>query len=346
MRKKVQYILSLGVMGVLAACTPEVVTQTGTDTIAFYVKTQPTVSEGSRALVDDTDGLLRLGLPLYVTDDTENSGISDKEVAYTANGLWKSDLEWSDRAYNFHAYIASPKQTATDTRGGVTVANSGKIVTVQQPTAYTPSDDVWADFLLSYRVSAEGAKKELVKLELERVTACVELYMAMSSNMTAVTVNRIEFRNVLTKAQYSLQYHAVPGDNDGIYGMKNIWNVIPDENSRKIYSYSPDGGLSLAGYDSSSDKFAAGYRQMRFLAIHQSLIDGAELYINYTTVEENNVNSTYESVFRLSDYTPQSWSRGHKIRYFIGIDSSIDLEGSIVPWKSVDYIETTLLPND
>lgn len=344
MRKKVQYILSLGVMGVLAACTPETVTQTDTDTISFYVKTQPTVSEGSRALVDDTDGLLRLGLPLYVTDDTENSGISDKEVAYTANGLWKSDLEWADRAYNFHAYIASPKLTDAD-KYGVTVANSGKAVTVQQPAAYTSSDDVWADFLLSYRVSAEGAKKELVKLELERVTACVELYMARSLNMTAVTVNRIEFRNVLTKAQYSLQYHAVPGDNDGIYGMKNIWNVTPDEDSRKTYTYSPDGGLPLASYDSSSDKFSTGYRQMRFLAVHQSLIDGAELYIKYTT-EENNVNSTYESVFRLSDYTPQSWSRGHKIRYFIGIDSSIDLEGSIEPWKSVDYIETTLLPND
>lgn len=346
MRKKIQYILSLGMIGGFAACTPETVTQTDADTISFYVKTQPTVSEGSRALVDDTERLLDLRLPLYVTDNTENSGISDKEVAYTDNGVWRSDMEWADRAYEFYAYIASPKQTATDTQGGVTVTDNAKTVTVQQPTAYTPSDDVWADFLLSYRVSAEGAKKELVKLELERVTACVELYMAMSSNMTAVTVNRIEFRNVLTKAQYSLQYHAVPGDNDGIYGMKNIWNVIPDENSRKIYSYSPDGGLSLAGYDSSSDKFAAGYRQMRFLAIHQSLIDGAELYIKYTTVEENNVNSTYESVFRLSDYTPQSWSRGHKIRYFIGIDSSIDLEGSIEPWKSVDYIETTLLPND
>lgn len=345
MRKKVQYILSLGVMGVLAACTPETVTQTDADTISFYVKTQPTVSEGSRALVDDTEGLLNLKLPLYVTDNTENSGISDKEVAYTDNGVWKSNMEWADRAYEFYAYIASPKQTATDTQGGVTVTDNAKTVTVQQPVTYTSSDDVWADFLLSYRVRAEGAKKELVKLDLERVTACVELYMAMSRNMTAVTVNQIEFRNVLTKAQYNLQYHAVPGDNDGIYDMKNIWNVSSDENSRKTYTYIPDGGLSLDGYNSSSDKFAADYRQMRFLTVHQSLIDGAELYINYT-VQENNENFTYESVFRLSDYTPQSWSRGHKIRYFIGIDSSIDLEGSIEPWKSVDYIETTLLPND
>ena len=345
MRKNIQYILSLGIIGGFAACTPETVTQTATDTISFYVKTQPALSEGSRALVDDTNGLLGLRLPLYVTDDTENSGISDKEVAYTDNGVWRSDMEWTDRTYNFYAYIASPKQTATDTYGGVTVTDNGKSVTVQQPAIYTPSDDVWADFLLSYRVSAEGADKELVRLELERVTACVELYMAMSRNMTDVTVNRIEFRNVLTKAQYNLQYHAVPGDNDGIYGMKNIWTVTSDENSRKTYTYSPDGGLSLTGYDSSSDKFVSGYRQMRFLTVHQSLIDGAELYINYT-VKENNVSSTYESVFRLSDYTPQSWSRGHKIRYFIGIDSSIDLEGSIEPWKSVDYIETTLLPND
>lgn len=345
MRKKVQYILSLGVMGVFAACTPETVTQTDADTISFYVKTQPTVSEGSRALVDDTNELLRLRLPLYVTDNTENSGISDKEVAYTNNGVWKSDMEWADRAYVFYAYIASPKQTATDTQGGVTVTDNAKTVIVQQPATYTPSDGVWADFLLSYRVSAEGAKKELVKLDLERVTACVELYMAMSQNMTSVTVNRIEFRNVLTKAQYNLQYHAVPGDNDGIYGMKNMWNVIPDENSQKTYIYNPDVGLSLSYYNSSSDKFATSYRQMRFLTIDQSLIDGAVLYINYT-VQENNENFTYGSVFKLSDYTPQSWRRGHKIRYFIGIDSSIDLEGSIEPWKSVDYIETTLLPND
>ena len=44
-------------------------------------------------------------------------------------------------------------------------------------------ENVWADYLMSYRVSANGSNKGLVKLDLERVTACVELYMARSEKV-------------------------------------------------------------------------------------------------------------------------------------------------------------------
>ena len=84
---------------------------------------------------------------------------------------------------------------------------------------------------------------------------------------------------------------------------------------------------------------------MRFLTIPQTLIDGATLSISYR-VDENGTTAEYQSDFTLSDYTPRAWYRGHKIRYFIGIDTSIKLEGFIEPWKSVDYIETTLLPKN
>lgn len=345
MRRKI-YIGWFFVALAAMSCAREDVAPEGGDKIAFYVKTQQAVSASSRALIEDTDDLLSINKqpPLYVTGEGADN-LANTKVDYTANGVWQSAEEWKDgQTYTFYAYIASPLQTATDTQGGVSnISNNGRTLTLQQPTTYSADENAWADYLMSYRVSANGSNKGLVKLDLERVTACVELYMARSEKVREVRITEIAFKNVVTKATFGISYHAVADDEEGRYGMKNSWFVTPDENSKATYTFSPSSPLEI--YTESDDRFDVKYRQMRFLTIPQTLIDGATLSISYTVVE-NETTASYHSDFTLSDYTPKAWYRGHKIRYFIGIDTSIKLEGFIEPWKSVDYIETTLLPKD
>lgn len=343
MRRKI-YIGWFFVALAAMSCAREDVAPDGGDKIAFYVKTQQAVSASSRALIEDTDDLLNRQLPLYVTGEGATN-LTNTQVSYTANGVWQSNEEWKDgQEYTFYAYIASPLQEATSTEGGVSnISNNGKTLTLQQPISYLADENVWADYLLSYRVSANGSNKGLVKLDLERVTACVELYMARSEKVGAVNITGITFKDVVTKATFGISYHAVPKDEEGLYGMKNSWIVTPDETSKTAYTFNPTSPLET--YTESDDRFDVKYRQMRFLTIPQTLIDGATLSVSYT-VDENGTTASYQSEFTLSDYTPRAWYRGHKIRYFIGIDTSIKLEGFIEPWKSVDYIETTLLPKD
>lgn len=343
MRRK-EYIGWFFVALAIMSCAREDVAPDGGDRIAFYVKTQQAVSSSSRALIEDTNDLLNKRPPLYVTGEGADK-LANTSIDYTANGVWQSDEEWkAGQEYTFYAYIASPLGAATDTQGGVSgITNNGKTLTLQQPTTYSADEDVWADYLMSYRVSANGSNKGLVKLDLERVTACVELYMARSKKVGEVKVTKITFKDVVTKATFGISYHAVPADEESLYGMKNTWIVTPDENSKAAYTFSPTSTLEV--YTESDDRFNADYRQMRFLTVPQTLIDGATLSISYM-VKENGIMASYQSDFMLSDYMPRAWYRGHKIRYFIGIDTSIKLEGFIEPWKSVDYIETTLLPKD
>lgn len=344
MRKYLYYIWLMSAALLVASCSKQEVSPDNGDKIAFYVKSQQAVTASSRALIEDTKDLLIQGPDLYVTDG--NGSMTDQYVRYTENGVWQSGIVWeSTREYSFYAYIASPKVYYEDEVGVyVSPGSNGRIITIKQPDEYQENVNGWVDYMMSYRVSANGANKGLVKLDMERVTACVELYMAKSANITEVIVNSISFNNILTKASFSLQYHAAPGDNEGLYGMKNTWieNIFGD--SKQNYVYTPtDENNDLINV--GEDRFSSDHLMMKFLVVPQNLRDGVALSIDYT-VNENGTDENYSSEFILYDYNIKSWDRGHKIRYFIGIDTSVRLEGYVEPWKSVDYIETTLLPND
>lgn len=307
--------------------------------IAFYVKTQlPVPTKGT---VESTDDLLQKGLPIYVTDESESAPVfSQTEISYRQNGVWQSDVEWKDgKNYNFFAYITSPGN------GTVSITQNGKIVTVTQPASYSQNSDVWSDYLLSYRVGANGTDAPLVKLDLERITTGIELYMTKSSNMTSVKLLEASFRNINTSATFNLTYHATPTDLPAQNGMKNIWSVKVNDNIRRTYSYMPSGGLELNTYDAERGRFAQENMVMHFLTVQQSIADdeNANLYIRYQ-VDENDTLSDYEAEFNLSLYDIKAWTRGHKVRYYISIDTSVELEGTVDEWKSVDFIEGTLLP--
>lgn len=341
MRKLLNYIWLLSAAIQVMSCSKQEISPDDGGKIAFYIKTQQAVTASSRSLIEDTDDLFKQGLPLYVTEEY-GSDFNNTKVDTTGNGVWRSKIEWeAGRDYTFYAYIASPLGTATDAQGGITVSQNGKIVNIQQPKQYSSDISVWADYMMSYRVSANGSDKGLVRLDMERVTACVELYMAKSANITGVQITSISFNNVMTYAIFNLTKHAVPGEDEGLDGMKNVWSVEADEGSTTTYTRNESSDLK----DYTTDRFNTDFLQMKLLVVPQSLIDGPTLTINYQ-VNENDIWSDYNSTFTLSDYSIKSWDRGHKIRYFIGIDTSIGLEGVVEPWKSVDYIETTLLPND
>ena len=350
MKGRVTYcIVTIAAMILSCSCRKEIIVpqdeENSRDFITFYVKSTPTAA--TKALIEDTDDLIDQAPPIYVTDLSDNSPAFDNEsVSHSGSGIWRSDKTWNEsKTYSFSAYVASPSpnSTATDSRGGLTVTDNGGIVTVSQPKNYSTDKNVWADYLLSYRLNVNGADRPVVALELERVTTAVELYMTRSANMEKVIVEGIEFRNVATSSRFSLDYQATPDDTEGPGGTKHRWANSLYEDSRTDYTYTPANGIQLPEYDETAGRFAAANRVMNFLTVQQTAVSGTDLYVRYRVLENGSYNS-YEAVFNLMDYSPRTWNIGHKVKYYISVDSSIELVGIIQKWEEVDFIEGVLLP--
>ena len=350
MKGRVTYcIVTIAAMILSCSCRKEIIIPqdegNARDFITFYVKSTPTAA--TKALIEDTDDLIAQAPPIYVTDEsTVSPAFTNTEVSHSGSGIWRSSMTWNEnKTYSFYAYVASPSpnSTATDYQGGLSVTNNGKTVTVSQPKIYSTDKNVWADYLLSYRLNVNGADRPVVPIELERVTTAVELYMTKSANMEKVIVEEIEFRNVAARALFKIDYPATPGDTEGPEGTKHRWATTLYEDSRTNYKYTPAGGILLPTYDETAGRFAAANRVMNFLTVQQRTVSGTDLYVRYRVLENGNYN-TYEAVFNLMDYSPRTWNIGHKVKYYISVDSSIELVGIIRKWEEVDFIEGVLLP--
>lgn len=324
--------------------------QDGTDSrIAFYMKTGRT---GTKGMIEDTDALLAMGPDLYVTDINDAAVFSGTRVGFTGNGVWRSDKDWvTGKDYDFYGYITSP---GNGDGTSITLNNAnGTGVTITEPSVYRDDNDWWSDYLMSYRTSANGTDRGLVNLMMERLTVGVELYMS-TPNDEKVTLETAEFRNINRRATFSLTTHHVytPGEIIG-EDMLNSWHTVQETGSgnRTTYQVKDKEVRKL----DAGQKFGYGseYRIMSFLAVPQPTHveeAGAEynivLYLKYTVQEE--VGSTpaeYETELLLQDYRPTAWDRGHRIRYYVTIDSSVGLTGNVAAWKSIDFIEGTLLPD-
>lgn len=312
--------------------------------INFYLK-----GTATKALIDNTDDLIALKQDIVVTDESANPAFSNTAVHHFQNNIWRSDKTWTaGKTYSLFAYIASDKPV----EGGsaVHVEDSGRKVTVIQPTGFLDGPDFWADYLLSYRVSANGSDKPLVQMEFERVTAAVELYMTKGPNMYDVIVDEATFSNIATFARMTLYEHGVLNANDAdpVTGMKNKWTVDIDGTKRYPYSYKLSQDLHLSPYDGTKDRFDESYRIMRFLTVPQTVMSGSspmQLTVKYRIKErEEDQYREGTSVFDLAQYSPDEWMIGHKIKYYVNIDSSTELTGVIDEWKQVDFIEGVLLP--
>lgn len=351
MKGRVTYcIVTIAAMILSQSCRKEIIIHedegNARDMITFYVRNTPSVT-WTKSLIEDTDDLIAQAPPIYVTDASAVSpAFTNTLVSHSGSGIWRSDKTWNEsKTYSFSAYVASPSpnSTATDDRGGLTVTDNGGIVTVSQPKIYSTDKNVWADYLLSYRLNVNGADRPVVALELERVTTAVELYMTRSANMKDVIVDTIEFRNVATSSRFSIDYQATPDDTEGPGGTKHRWANSLYEDSRTDYTYTPANGIRLLEYDDTAGRFAAANRVMKFLTVQQTAVSGTDLYVRYRVLENGSYNS-YEAVFNLMDYSPRTWNIGHKVKYYISVDSSIELVGIIRKWEEVDFIEGVLLP--
>lgn len=327
------------------ACDAPMDDNTGTadDAILFYVKQQVVEGAASRTIVDDTYDLTTQRLPIYVYDE-QNHFTAGTEVPYYGNGVWRKDgLKWQDSEYVLYAYV----QSAGTGSAKLTISGNGQTVRITQPDAYSNDPKAWADYLLSYRIAAKGADRPLVQLELERVTAAVELYVSFqSSTAHAAQVTGITFSGVKYAGTMTLSRHATPSDQPmEDTGMRNVWGCQP---SGAVTSYTHEAvPITVTGFNGTDDqKYDEKYRVMRFLTIPQNLTSDNTLQIYYEVQQtENGGWETYSAAFDLSQFAPGEWTIGHKTRYRLNIDTSVQLEGIVEKWNTTSYIEGTFLPD-
>ena len=140
--------------------------------------------------------------------------------------------------------------------------------------------------------------------------------------------------------------------------MKNGWTIIGRDPSKTVkYTYPYEGQtIPLEEFDPSGTQdgkftYDTKYRVMNFLTVHQPMHEElagstrtVQLEISYI-VDENGKDVPYTATFDLSEFSPAVWTRGHKVRYYLSIDTSTELTGTIAKWEEVDFIESTLLPD-
>ena len=353
-------LASIALAAAVSSCTgtePEDGVEDSCDNcIAFYVKSLPT-----KAIIEDTGTLNSLKPAIYVTEDLRKENFNNTRVNYLDNGVWRSDVDWASGNvnYSFYAYTYSVGggQIPERNPSNGTISNNGKTVTITQPDYYVAADNVWTDFLMSYMASASSSRPALVNLEFERVTTGVELYISASPAMENVRLNSVSFSGVIHSATFNLSEPATSTDQAGSNGMKNTWLLSRDYTKVTEYEYAPEGGLQIKEFDPSGTtdgRFTYGseYRVMYFLTVQQPTYEEVgstprtvQLHISYTS-EENGTDVPYSVTFDLSGFSPATWTRGHKIRYYLSIDTSTELKGTIAKWEEVDFIESTLLPDD
>ena len=320
------------------------------ENIAFYVRTPDT-----RAMIEDAASLADRGLSIHVTDMRDTVTFRNRAVAYSGNGAWRSDRFWtSGKEYEFFAYVSSP---GSATGASVSsISDNGRTVTVSQPSSYSDSPDGYSDYLLSYRVTASGSRPAPVELKLERVTTGVELYMSTPNpkDEARVILKEASFINIVRSATFSIADHAASSSVSGSSQIMNTWRVVRSTQRVTYLKNTGAEGLELEYFDPAGGDFGYDYSKygiMRFLTVRQPLTETVTtgvtdivLHLEYA-VEENGQTVDYEVDMPLKNYRPTMWSIGHKVRYYVTIDSSIDLVGTVVKWNEVDFIEGTLLPD-
>lgn len=326
------------------ACDAPMDDNTGTadDAILFYVKQQVVEGAASRTIVEDTKDLVAHSLHVY---DEQNHFAAGTEVPHYGNGVWRKDgLTWENSEYVLYAYVQS---AGTGSGTNLTISGNGQTVRITQPAAYSDDAGAWADYLLSYRIAADGADRPLVQLELERVTAAVELYVSFqSSTAHAARVTGITFSGVKYEGTMTLSRHATPSDQPmEDTGMRNVWGCQP---TGAVTNYTHEAvPITVTGFNGTDDqKYDEKYRVMRFLTIPQNLTSDNTLQIYYEVQQtENGGWETYSATFDLSQFAPGEWTIGHKTRYRLNIDTSVQLEGIVEKWNTTSYIEGTFLPD-
>ena len=360
--RNIRLYIYIAFMAVLLSCDKESLQQEGAgDFVSFYVSDKNFADEGTKAIVESTQTLLELKPVLYVCDlaginRQDSNPIKGLAVSFNNDyNLWRSNRTWANQEYEFYGYILSPGKVGNNANGAsVSLVSSyqgnlGHCVDLYQPTSYTDNDAAWSDYLLSYRVSVQGKNKPLVRLEMERITSGVELFISTPKGAQAV-VESIDFSNVSRCMRYTIAEHAI--SNPNLSGIRHKWvyqNISGASNTKVNYTRSANNSSSWFTVEEKADedsRFDPKFRMMRFITVPQDVT--GTLTVVYRVNETNQTDKTkwtqYTASFDLSQTAVTRWELGRKTRYYISLDTAVDLEGVIADWVDIDYMEGTFLP--
>ena len=356
--RNIRLYIYIAFMAVLLSCDKESLQQEGAgDFVSFYVSDKNFADEGTKAIMEDTQTLLALKPTLNVCDlaginRQDKNPIKGEQVNFNDNyNLWRSNRTWANQEYEFYGYILSPGNA---NGASVSLVNSyqgnlGHCVDLYQPTTYIDNDAAWSDYLLSYRVSVQGKNKPLVRMEMERITSGVELYISTPEGAQAV-VESITFSNVSRCMRYTIAEHAI--SNPNLSGIRHKWvyqNINGASNTKVNYTRSANNSSSWFDVRKKAEedsRFDSKFCMMRFLTVPQDVT--GTLTVVYRVNETNQSDKTkwtqYTASFDLSQTSVTRWELGRKARYYISLDTAVDLEGVIADWVDIDYMEGTFLP--
>ena len=274
---------------------------------------------------------------VYVVGVQNNSNKIFNNVAITRDattGKWFASTKknWVEGSnYSFHAYAYN-----TNTGLTITSGKDGLEIAVRQPTTYNEAEMI--DYLLSYSFKvADGAMKPIVQLQLEHAMSLVEIYV-VRGNMFDARLTKMTFENIYSQGSMKCTAQAVANS-----GERNIWEVAPSGSNNVVYTYEP---TNTAIIGDERENTAA---KMSIMCLPQQLTANTKLTIEYEVNEKVTPESpdnfvAHKEEFLLYNYQPINYQSGHRIIYTATVDSGVNLEGVVSPWKDVDYIEGTVLP--
>lgn len=307
------------------------------------------------------------GRSLYVYSTRTASGsatsiFSGSRVTRNANGFWYPDVNtnWASGSYTFRGLISSadfstpiPTSSSYSASGpatpGIEVYNSGLSIWVNQPKNYDKRDTTMVDYLLSKTSSvSDGTARPIVELQMEHSLPSVEIYVIKAEAMYEAFLETITLSGIRSSARLTC-------------------TTVEDYGSTSLNTWRTDA--TLGGYDASytlsgvnpktdkanaieiADEADSTSAKMRIMTVPQPLESSARLtvkyWINERTASPSDTNNyvSYSESFDLYNYDLRTWLTGHRIIYTLKVDSGIHLVGTIVPWKEVDFIEGTILPD-
>ena len=301
--------------------------------ITFFPYVQSVESASTKAVVPDESYIKKERLSVVVNDIAASPVFNNATIPYSDNGFWISDKNWDPSIeYSFYGYIAS---VGEGTDANVTVSNKGYAVTLVQPTVYAHDENAWSDFLLSYIVKPDPKYTPIVGLQFERVTSAIEIYISKARE-DKVTLSEVSISDVTNQMTYSLMSHA--NEDRTQTGYRNVWSQKAGDGK---VTYSRSESIELSRFMAGDDRFDQKFLIMSILTVPQKI--AGRLSLSYSVVE-NGVLSPYTAEYDLSTLPVTELMLGHRLRYYIKIDTSVDVQAVVVPWKEVDLVEGTFLP--
>lgn len=344
----------------MVGCENEWTTPTSSQAIRFTVGGQLAVSTKGpidQAMVNDHT------VPVRVTATQAGTTIYNNEQIFrdATTGEWlpieSRRMDWTTDVR--HTFYATAYHPADATTSGELTINSPTSIVIQQPATYSEeSKGRMVDYLLSqnfvYTVPM-GSNPPLVKLMMEHAVTMVEINIAkhISFQSTGVYLRMLTLEGFYRSATMTCPTLAQYG-KEGESNAEN-WQYIVRGAKDAVYSITGDNPSPVVseGCKPLSIREDEGGVRMVFLATPQQLEEGCRLTVGYWVNEKyrDDLPDNYvyhESSFDLFDYKTVGnvaiWAPGHHVLYTLEVDTGINLEGTIVPWVDVDYIEGTVLP--